>query len=605
MNINKSAVYEKFQQFRSDFQAYCAFNIWIKDAGGRLLKLIFNNLQIRLWQLFLEDWLNPHINQVRWYLVKMRKGGASTWFIALFYWASSLFSNRNSLIVAHDEDAAKAMLNTIQTFYLRSQKFLKPNYRTMNRKEIYFANPIEVAEKTGDVGLDSHIDTATIDTKTLGRSYTYQFALLTEFAQYPELGIDIDERMVALFNAVPDEPGIKSFIVLESTARGENAAKDFWYDNTNGFRKIFIGFVASEKYRKPITVDEYFELSELPDSRYGDEIKEREKILKEIKFWYPDLTTAYELENEAMARLAWRRYTIDTKCRGSKEKFRQEYPTTVEDAFAASTNSVFPMDRILEMEEILDQLKIRPTTYRYQHDDTLKDATRKFYAAKYGHLSIFEAPLPDTHYVIGADGAQGVEGGDDSSAYVLKLPNYEEVACFSDIIRPDEFAGVLNYLGLLYNKALLGVELNDKGGYAALEKLVNFYYYPNLYYDVNPFKSRIATHVRYGWLTNDDSRQIMIRDFTDKVDNANIYIKSKKLLTQMKSFVIIPKTGKMQAASGKHDDLVIAAMIAVQLARQTHIPRPVIPTKAPKGSVDWHIAKLGKQQGKRPSMRRG
>src|SRR4030095_2663680 len=184
---------EQFNKLKQDFPEYCETNIWIKDAGGRLVRLKFNKLQKRLWELFLIDW-NNSTGQVRWYLTKMRKGGASTFFLALLYWLTSMFSNKNGLIVAHDDDAAKAMWNTIQTFYIRSNPQLKPQTRTMNRKEIYFANSLDIAEKTGEIGLDSHIDSATVDTKTLGRSYTYQYALLTEFAQYPELGIDIDER---------------------------------------------------------------------------------------------------------------------------------------------------------------------------------------------------------------------------------------------------------------------------------------------------------------------------------------------------------------------------------------------------------------------------
>lgn len=593
---------EQFNKLKVDFPIYCNHNIWIKDAGGRLIKLRFNKLQKRLWQLFQEDW-NRGGGQIRWYVTKMRKGGASTFFVALFYWLSSLSSNKNSLIVAHDEDAAKAMINTIQTFHLRSDKQLRPKTRTMNRKEIYFANSLDDAEKTGDIGLDSHIDSATVDTRTLGRSYTYQYALLTEFAQYPELGIDIDERMVALFNAVPDEEDIKSFIVLESTARGENAAKEFWDDNDNGFRKIFIGFVASEKYRNEISIDDYFELSELPDSKYGNELAERDKIINEIRFWYPDLTTNAEIEHEAMCRLSWRRHKINTSCRGSKTVFKQEFPTTSEDAFSTSSNSIFSVERILEIEEVLNNLKLRPKKYRYQHADEVKDETRKFYEATYGHLHIYKPPQPGIHYVIGADGAQGVPGGDDSTAYVIQLPSLEEVAMFSYIIRPDEFAGVLNYLGLLYNKALLGVELNDKGGYAAVEKLYNFYHYPNLYYQVNPFKSKVSSTVQYGWNTGPDSRQVMLRDFCDLIENNNIYIKSKKLLTQMKSFVILPN-GKAAALPGKHDDVVISAMIAVQMSKQIHISRPIIPSVAPRGSPDWWMRQMGRQANQRQQFRR-
>lgn len=584
---------EQFNKLKQDFPTYCALNIRIKNKSGRLQMLTLNKMQKRLWNLYLEDKAKGSTTGIKWYLVKMRQGGASTFFIALFYWLTSLFSNKNAILIAHDEDAAHGMMSKVQTFHLRSEKLLKPQTRKMNRKEIHFANSLEDAERTGDVGLDSRIDVSTIDSKAIGRSYTYQCALLTEFAIYPELGINIDDRMVALFNAVPDDPD--SLIILESTPQGENAAKDFWDDNQNGFRKIFISWIADSTYRIELPLDEFFELSELPDSRYGDEIRERDNIIKEIKFWHPELNTEYELEHEAMCRLAWRRRTIDTKLRGNKSKFRQEYPTTAEDAFSTSTNSIFSTERILEIEDNLNNLSIKPKKYRYQHDDSTKDPARKFYEAAYGHLHIFEAPISGFHYVVGADGAQGVDGGDDSTAYVLKLPSLEEVAMFSDIIRPEEFAGVLNYLSLLYNKALLGVELNDKGGYAAVEKLVNFYYYPNLYYQINPFHSKVTSNVRYGWHTNEISRQIMVRDFADVIENNNIFIKSKKLLTQMKSFVILPN-GKQAALPGKHDDVVISAMIAVQMARQVHIPRPIIPRVAPKGSPDWHIRQLQKKR---------
>ena len=596
-----SAILQKFNQFREDFQEYCAYNIWIKDPGGRLVRFIFNNLQIRLWQIFLEDWKSDQ-NRIMWLLVKMRKGGASTWFINLFYWLCTMFANKNALIIAHDDDAAQTMINNVQVTHLRTEKWLRPKTRTMNRKEIYFANSVEEAERTGDVGLDSYIGSATIDTKTLARSKTPQFVLMTELGQYPELGIDLKERLIALFNAVPNVEGVRSFIVGESTARGDNDLKDFWYDSTNGFRKIFIGCIAKEDYRKPISIDQYFELSEDPESKYGNEIEERKKMIPEIKFWYPQITSEYELEQELMARLNWRRFKIDVDCLGDKDKFKQEYPITIEDAFEGSSKSVFPIKKILQMEEILNNLKLKPATYAYQHDDTHKDKTRKFHTARYGHLEIYEAPIPGVSYVIGADGAQGIKDGDESTAYVLKLPQMEEVACFSDVIKPSEFAGVLNYLGLLYNKALIGLEINDPGGFAANEKLMDFYSYPNLYYRANPYESS-STDMLYGWKTDKNTRPIMIRDFDDDIQNGRIYIKSKKVLTQMKTFVKL-KDGKIGASAGKHDDLIMAAMIARQMVTQVHISKPIIPNRPPRGSVDWHIEQMGLKQGKRPQMRR-
>jgi len=589
--MNITQIKEYFTKLRTDFQFYCSLNISIKDKSGKAINFIFNRMQRKLWQWFLEDIVLG--KPIRWYVIKGRQMGSTVFFTALFYWLTSLNSNKNACIIAQDKDAAEALGGKIQNYYQRSQQMLKPSVRIMNRSQIHFATNLEEFERTGEIGLDCHIDSYPIERKNLGRSYTYQYALLTEFSMYPEVVEDVSDRLDSLLNTIGDNPETK--VILETTPKGENYAKDFWNDSSNGFRKIFISWVSMDDYRIEISPIEYFELSELDnaESRYGNEIQERNKIIYQLKIWWPELNSDIEIEHEVMCRLAWRRNKIDKNLSGSKLKFKQEYPTSLEDAFAFSSDTVFPLDRILEMEDFNKLNKNIPSLYRYHHDDEEKNPTKKFYGARYGNLSIFEPPQPNSVYCIGADGAQGIQGGDDSSAYVLKLPELQEVASFSDIILPEEFAGILNYLGLLYNKALLGCEVNDKGGYAAVESLVNKYNYPNLYYRINPLKSVVETNIRYGFITNPESRQTMINDFTVLLNSGNILIKSKKLLTQLKSFVMI--SGKAQAAPGRHDDLVFAAMIAVQMARQAYIPRPeVTPKKAPRFSFNWHFERMNR-----------
>jgi len=599
--MNNQQIKEYFTRLRTDFQFYCSVNIPIKNKAGKLVNFIFNRMQQQLWKWFLEDLSSG--KPIRWYVLKGRQMGSTLFFTALFYWLTSLNSNKNACVIAQDKDAAEALGGKIQNYYQRSQPMLKPSVRIMNRSQIHFSTPIDEFEKTGEIGLDCHIDSFPIERKNLGRSYTYQYGLLTEYSMYEEVVEDVPDRMDSLLNTIGDFDG--TVVIKETTPKGEGYAKKDWEDTQNGFRKIFISWVSMDEYRIEIPISEYFQLSELdtPESRYGDEIAERLKIIHELAIWWPELTTDFEIEHEVMCRLAWRRYMIDKKLSGKKLKFKQEYPTSVQDAFSYSADSVFPVDRLLEMEDFITKNKISPSLYRYHHDDVEKDSTKKFYAARYGHLSIFEPPKPNTVYCIGADGAQGIPNGDDSSAYVLKLPEMQEVACFSDIILPEEFAGVLNYLGLLYNKAILGCEINDKGGFAAVEKLVNTYYYPNLYYRINPLKSVVETNIRYGWVTDPNTRQVMINDFTSLLNSGNILIKSKKLLTQCKSFVMIK--GKAQASPGQHDDLVIAAMIAVQMARQAYIPREsVAPKNPPKFSFEWHMRNMGKSKGQRETFNR-
>lgn len=600
MNTN-SQIMQYFQRLREDFPFYCSQNIRIKDKAARLCMFIFNRMQQRLWEFYQEDIKAGR--SIDWFVIKGRQMGSTLFFTVLFYWLTSLWPNRNAAVIAQDEKAGHALGAKIQNYYQRSDDMLRPSVRIMNREQIHFATSLEEFKKTGDIGLDCHLDTFSIDTKNLGRSYTFQYLLLTEFSMYESVVQDVSDRLDSIFNTMGDSAG--NVRIRETTPKGEGYAKEVWEDSENGVRKIFISWVSMDDYRISLSINDYFELSEsdAPESRYGDELTEREKIIKELKIWWPEINTETEIEHEVMCRLAWRRRKIDKDCSGKKVKFRQEYPTSIEDAFTYSSESIFPLDRIVEYENYLNENKVPSTKWIYFHDNTITDKTRKFYQDKAGKLTIYEPPKPNLVYVIGADGAEGIPGRDESSAYVLKLPELVEVACFSDIIIPSEFAGVLNYLGLLYNDALLGCELNDKGGFAALDRLVNDYHYPHLYYQINPLKSKVETNIRWGWKTDFNTRQNMIDAFTVLIEEGNILIRSKKLLTQMKSFVII--NGKAQASAGKHDDLVIAAMIAVQMSRQAHIPQQaIVPQKAPKWSVDWHLQRMQLKQDQRQTFRR-
>lgn len=586
----KNELISKFSKLKEDFELYSRLNLKLKNKVGKLVPFHFWNSQRYLWNLWQEDVAAG--KPIRWYCVKSRQEGNSKFFLALYYWLCTMNSNRNAILVSHDQASSYNMLATMQNFYMRSERVLRPSVRKMNRQELHFAASIEDFEKTGEIGLDSYILSQTADTEMLARSYTFQYAHLSEFAMWPELGIDIYDRLQSLHNAIPDEPG--TAIIIETTAMGENQAYEFWNDDSNGFRKIFIPRVANEEYRIALPTHDFeFELNDNPESKYGDEKQEFNNLREELIIWYPHkgfgrMDNIDKLTHEIYCRLAWRRYAIDTRSGGNKFRFKQEYPTKVMDAFLSSSKSVFSPERVAEMDQYIDSRNIKPKKYRYHHDDDIDNHTRKFYEAPYGTLEIFDYPDVESTYIIGGDGAQGIKDGDQSALYVLKLPHLEEAASFADIISPDQFAGVANYLGLYYNTGLLGLEVNDKGGYAAVEKLVNFYKYPNLYYSVDLLAKKRVGSVRYGFYTNQITRQVMITDLNSLIANGDIFIKSKRLISQLKTFVELPN-GKLGAMFGKKDDMVVAAMIAVQVAKQAHIKRFSKPARAPKYSVEWWL----------------
>jgi len=102
-----------------------------------------------------------------------------------------------------------------------------------------------------------------------------------------------------------------------------------------------------------------------------------------------------------------------------------------------------------------------------------------------------------------------------------------------------------------------------------MQELENSYPDANLYFQpvVKLVKGK---SLRYGWITNAITRGIMISDTKNLLTKNHIQVYDMDVLKQLRSFIQHPN-GKLAAAIGKHDDLVMSLMIAVQLAKTTHI----------------------------------
>lgn len=571
---------------RTLFPLYAFINLKIKNKQAQVQRFTLNKLQKKLWQITKEH-LDNNI-PIRFYFVKSRQTGSTTFWLGLIFWFTTLWKNRNAIILAQDDEAAKSIGDKFQNYWLRSHPLLKPEARKMNRSEVYLASSLADYEKNGDIGHDCHIDNSTANDANLGRSYTYQFALLTEFGLWEQNGIDIKLTLSSLFQTFPEEPN--TAIIIETTAKGEGFAKDFYENETNGFKKIFISWIADDTYRIELPIGKYFDLHESTDSPFGNEVEAKSIIEEELKFWdtenkYADL---YELHHEAMCRLAWRRKFINEKCFGDVDLFRQEYPLTIQDAFSTSSSFVFPVRNIEEQIERNKEENVVSTNFNFINDSFITDPKRKFKQSKHGRIKIYEQPEPGKLYVIGGDGAQGIDGGDHSSLVCLRVPEMYEVFSFSDTIAPSEFGAMASYLSRLYNNALLGIEINDKGGYAAIEYIRDNFPQTNLYYR-RGLKALTLKDIRYGWNTNENTRSVMIEDLKVNLKNRSIDLFSPEVLNQLRTFVKL-KNGKLAAAYGKHDDLVMALMIAIQMGRNIHIRKEEqIRKTPPKGSLDWVV----------------
>lgn len=597
-----------------DYPVFAQANIRIQDKVGRSINLKFNRPQRQLWQWFLEDMAAGKL--LRWYILKCRQTGISTWASGLFFWLSSLRPNRNCLIVAHEEDAVTNFCSRIRTMYAESHPSLKPTMVTDRSDLMHFGTKTNERKKGAGAGLDSRIAFMTADKKELGRSFNFHAVLLSEFGIWPNIGIDINQKLAALNPAIEEAPG--TIIILETTAKGENAAKDFWDDPTNGYRKIFIPWTSMDEYRlesdSPLMASypEYIDLGELCSSeeeagmptRYGNEILERELILDSLKVWYPEIPLDNEWwwEREVEARLRWRRYMIDKKAMGDKTAFRFEYPTIPAHAFSSTSRQCFDSGSLGLMRAHVIEQGIEPIRCNYIHDPEEEDPNRKFKQAPYGGVYFYELPAEKESYVLGGDPSMGLSAASDPSALiVLKVPDLEEVCSFNGIIPPEEFAEMAFYLGLLYNTALIGIEHNERGGAVVNNNLAKILRYPRLYYDRDPFTYKRSKTP--GFVTTGANKSKMVADLAQLIRDHQILFRSAGLLDPVKGQLLHYEEhpdGSMGASKGLHDDFVSAALIATFLSTKVHQypePEPGIP----KGS----FAEAAEQIRMRNSRMRG
>lgn len=596
-----------------DFPTWCAINVWIKTKKGQRVRFILNRPQRRMWDWLLEDLAARR--PVRWFVLKARQQGVSTFWIAFFLWLTTLRPNREALICAHKESSTYDFNNRLRAMYTQLHPALQPGLHTNRRDLVYFSSNTHERRRGAGLGLESKLVFSTAQTGELGRSYNFHAVLLSEFAIWPELKIDVKSQMGGLLQVMSDDAG--TIIILETTAKSHNEATEWWTDPDNGYRKVFIPHCAFDEYRsKPLKYDKLKELCQSDDERYGNEMEEERLIREALPVWYPDEVAEGGEEwivEEVRARLHWRRRTIDTKCMGDLRVFRHEYPTCPEHALTTEAKNAFDHLSLAAMEAAVKEAAIPVVRARLIQDEDEEHPNRKFYVAPgYGKIHFYRYPdefqRENTSFVVGADTSMGLSAGADPSAAVA-LAAYseggaEEVASFNGVIAPEDFAEILNWLGRFYSfslgeGALLGVEHNEEGGAVVNHLLQKRWRYPRLYYPKDMFTGKPKRQGVPGFITHAHNKSGLITFLAEDIRNHAILFRSPKLIEQLRSYQQLPNGKYGPAPGSKHkDDFVSAAMIARYLKTQIHQyspPREVMQ----RGTFAWEAHRLAKQRGLR------
>ncbi len=188
-----------------------------------------------------------------------------------------------------------------------------------------------------------------------------------------------------------------------------------------------------------------------------------------------------------------------------------------------------------------------------------------------GALVMWEPPMPGTDYTIGVDPSWGV-GEDRAAIHVLKNGTVHQkdmqVAEFAaDDINVHDLVPICYMLGHLYKntvedmEALMSVECNISDD--IVHQLRNNYNYSNLFIWKSYDNIRRVMSNKLGWWTNTRNRPKIIMKAVHYIKQGWWDIPSPWLLTEMQTIEKLEDKARVAAAAGQHDDLFMAAAIAL------------------------------------------
>ncbi len=458
-------------------------------------------------------------------ICKSRQLGFST-LMCLVQLDKVLFTpNSNCLMISYNKDSAEDLFQKIVFAWNNFPAELKFMWKvdTERKNQLTF--------NFGDGSI------STIAVRQSGRSGNYDEIHISELAKLSRL---FPNRANEIVQGTIPAAGIHTNITIESTPEGMGVFQDmFWQGwksketNDLTFKSFFYNWQWEEEEIGQIaTYDVTPDLELMEYQAKHDERAEKDPDLNkinpiELKYYY----TKFLQMNKKWKRL------------------RQEYPTTVEEAFMEAASLLFDNESIS------------------QQNKYLEDGKEK------GNWIVYEEPDIKHAYTISCDVAEGV--GQDSSTAVIIDWHYDKpkvVATYADNeIPPDLFAWEIKKYAELYNMALVAIERNNHG-LATIITLKNNY--NRIYKEEHLGKVKKGQTGKYGWHTNLATKPKMMYELSEAITDEDIVIPSRDILNELRTYNKENlMTVKFDEEATRHWDLLIALAIGWQMRTQPYARR--------------------------------
>lgn len=482
-----------------------------------------------------QDFVEGLIPEISMLVLKGRQQGFTTLITAYQLACTMLNRNFQGYTLADKSDNSEAIFQNKAKFpYGQLPSALQPTEKYNNRKQLLFDK----------LNSSWAVDTAS---KDVGRSRTINFFHGSEAAFWA--------NGIAPIQAALGEALTKNCIkIYESTANGYNDYQKMWQSGVH--INCFYEWWRTKEYR-----------IDFPNAEAREEFLHKVSTKRDDWIWdrLRWLRDDIGLEPEQLYWY-WNKYDkyID------KDLIKQEYPCTPEEAFLLSGKCAFDTDAIMaRLTKIPKPIKTGYFTYDY---DGLKITNIRWVNDRNGYIRIYNLPNQPafTKYCLGGDTAG--DGSDYFTGHVLDARTGMQVATVRHQFDADQYTRQMYCLGVYYKNALIGIEANfDTYPIRELQRLG----YPNQYVREVVDSYTGNTEKRFGFKTTPLTRPTILSGLVEIVRDHTYTINDKDTLDELLT-VVKNEKGRIEAASGAHDDLTMGLAIAHEIRGQVRFTQEPI-----------------------------
>lgn len=301
----KDLIIRKLQRFKDDLNYFAYNQLKIKTKNEGLTPFNFTNIQLDAHNRIEE--LKRKGKRIKIVFLKSRQVGMSTYTEARFFQKILFNTAKNAFVLADKDKSSQNIFSMAKRYYDNLHPSLQLKTLKLSTDEILFET-------------DSSFRVGTAGSKSIGRSMTINFFHGSEVAFWA----NADEIISGMFQTIPDS--VDSEIVLESTANGTSGDGAFFFnivqaglDPRSDYFTIFYPWYKQAEYVRQVTEPLILD--------------DEETFLK----------NTYNLTNE---QIAWRRSKILNEFKGREKLFKQEYPSSIQEAFISTTQALISLKYI-------------------------------------------------------------------------------------------------------------------------------------------------------------------------------------------------------------------------------------------------------------------